>query len=182
MEAFVSEHSIIVISALIILPLFAFLVRITFGRRFLRQGNWISIFLTACAFSISIIIMVLLILQPDSVFLTAFSFPWFYFGNILIEFSFIVSGKAIFILAVVFLISTMVQIVAIKKFYVTRNNPNYIAYLLLLSFASAGAVLSDNLICMFLFWELIGISTCLLIGLNFEKKSSSTSMVSALPG
>lgn len=177
MEAFLIKHFVIVISLLLIIPLISVLVQITFKRKFARQRGWITVVLTLCTLSISIIVMVLLILRPDSVFLTAFSFPWFYFGNVLIEFSIKISGKTVFMLVMINMINTMIQIISIKKNIITKSSTNYFASLSFLSFASIGAVLSNNLIFIYLFWELIGLSTCILIGYNFEKKSSSETML-----
>lgn len=55
-------------------------------------------------------------------------------------------------------------------------------YLYLLSFMAAmlGLVLSDNLILLFIFWELTSITSYLLIGFNHEEKSSRWKALQAL--
>ena len=47
----------------------------------------------------------------------------------------------------------------------------YFAFLGLFTFSMNGIVLSDSLIMMYLFWELVGLSSFLLIGFWFEKDS-----------
>ena len=49
----------------------------------------------------------------------------------------------------------------------------YFAYLGLFTFSMNGIVIADNLMMIFIFWELVGLSSYLLIGFWYEKKSAS---------
>ena len=49
----------------------------------------------------------------------------------------------------------------------------YFGYLGLFTFSMNGIVLADNLIMMYVFWELVGLSSYLLIGFWFEKHSAA---------
>jgi NADH-quinone oxidoreductase subunit L len=49
----------------------------------------------------------------------------------------------------------------------------YFAYLGLFTFSMSGIVLTHNMLMMYIFWELVGISSYLLIGFWYEKKSAS---------
>ena len=51
--------------------------------------------------------------------------------------------------------------------------PRYFAFLSLFIFSMLGIVLADNFVMMFIFWELVGISSYLLIGFWFEKPSAA---------
>ena len=50
----------------------------------------------------------------------------------------------------------------------------FFAYLSLFSFSMLGIVLSGNIFQVFIFWELVGLSSYLLIGFYIERKSAST--------
>ena len=49
----------------------------------------------------------------------------------------------------------------------------YFAYLGFFTFSMSGIVLTHNMLMMYIFWELVGISSYLLIGFWYEKKSAS---------
>ena len=54
-----------------------------------------------------------------------------------------------------------------------RAYSRYFACLSLFTFSMLGIVLADNLVMMFIFWELVGISSYLLIGFWYEKESAA---------
>ena len=49
----------------------------------------------------------------------------------------------------------------------------YFGYLGIFTFSMNGIVLADSLIMMYIFWELVGLSSYLLIGFWFEKDSAA---------
>ncbi|MEC7812521.1 MAG: proton-conducting transporter membrane subunit, partial [Verrucomicrobiota bacterium] len=53
-----------------------------------------------------------------------------------------------------------------------RDFSRYFAFLSLFVFSMIGIVLADNFVMMFIFWELVGVSSYLLIGFWFEKPSA----------
>src|ERR1035437_6560169 len=53
-----------------------------------------------------------------------------------------------------------------------RGFPRYFACLSLFTFSMLGIVLANNFLEMFIFWELVGVSSYLLIGFWFEKPSA----------
>ena len=54
-----------------------------------------------------------------------------------------------------------------------RGFSRFFAFLSLFTFSMLGIVLSNNFIEMFIFWELVGMSSYLLIGFWFEKPSAA---------
>ena len=67
--------------------------------------------------------------------------------------------------------------------YYLKNNPylnRFYAYLTLFMGAMLGLVLSDNMISIFMFWELTSITSFFLIGFNSEDEASRKSAFSAL--
>ncbi len=54
----------------------------------------------------------------------------------------------------------------------SKNLGAFFAYLLLFMSSMLGAVFADNLISLFVFWELTGVASFLLIGFNHEKKKA----------
>jgi NADH-quinone oxidoreductase subunit L len=56
----------------------------------------------------------------------------------------------------------------------TGRFPRFFTYLSLFCFSMLGLVLADNVFMVFMFWELVGLCSYLLIGFYYERKSAST--------
>lgn len=93
----------------------------------------------------------------------------FYLDGLSLTFSLIITlvGFVVFLYAG----SYMKGHESLSKFYV---------YIIVFMSSMLGLVLSDNMITMFVFWELTSISSYLLIGFNHEKESSRNSALQAL--
>ena len=52
------------------------------------------------------------------------------------------------------------------------SKARFFAFLSLFTFSMLGIVLANNFLMMFIFWELVGVSSYLLIGFWFEKPSA----------
>ena len=76
-------------------------------------------------------------------------------------------------LLVVALISTMSHIFSIKYMEGDPHYSRFYAYLSLFTFSMNGIVLSNNLMLLYMSWELVGLSSYLLIGFWFEKQSAA---------
>lgn len=73
----------------------------------------------------------------------------------------------------VLLISFLVHIYSIEYMGKDNRKNSYFAFLGLFTFSMLGIVLSDNLLQLYIFWELVGLSSYLLIGFWREKKSAN---------
>ena len=72
-------------------------------------------------------------------------------------------------LVVVMLISSLVHLFSTKYMEGDIRYRRYFAYLGLFTFSMLGIVLTDSLLMMYIFWELVGLSSYLLIGFWYEK-------------
>ena len=75
-------------------------------------------------------------------------------------------------LVVVTFISLLVHVYSLEYMKGKRNYRRYYAYLGIFTFAMLGIVLSDNLLITFMFWELVGFSSYLLIGFWYDKEEA----------
>jgi len=73
---------------------------------------------------------------------------------------------------VVTFISFAVNIYSLSYMRQDRSSTRFFAFLSLFTFSMLGLVVSTNLFQMFFFWELVGISSYLLIGFWYEKPSA----------
>ena len=76
-------------------------------------------------------------------------------------------------LVVVTGVSLMVQIYSIGYMHGDNGYARYFAYMSLFTSAMLGLVLANNLIQMFVFWELVGLGSYLLIGFWFDRPSAA---------
>ena len=78
----------------------------------------------------------------------------------------------ILLLAVV-IVSTVVHIFSVGYMKGDKRFNRYFSYLGLFTFSMLGIVLTNNLLMIYVFWELVGLSSYLLIGFWYEKKTAS---------
>ncbi|MAV89579.1 MAG: NADH-quinone oxidoreductase subunit L [Candidatus Marinimicrobia bacterium] len=159
--------------AILFLPLVAFVVQIFFGKRLPRQGDWVSISAIITTLVLSIVMFVSMLMKYDPNFIQEDSFVWFDMGHFSIKLGFLVDNLTIIMLLVVALISTCTHIFSTQYLKGDVRYSRYFAYLGLFTFSMNGIVLADSLILMYIFWELVGVSSYLLIGHWFEKESAA---------
>lgn len=82
-------------------------------------------------------------------------------------------GQSAGMMFIVTLIGFLVQVFSIKYMEEDDAKPRYFGALSLFLFSMTGIVLADNLVMMFVFWELVGLSSYLLIGHWFHKPSAA---------
>jgi len=104
--------------------------------------------------------------------LSTFEFNWISLPDLQINFGVLSDSVSVLMLLVVSLISLLVHIFSIEYMKGDKRFSRYYAYLGLFTFSMNGIVLSNNLFFTFIFWELVGVSSFLLIGFWYEKNSA----------
>ncbi|MCE7993811.1 MAG: NADH-quinone oxidoreductase subunit L [Roseivirga sp.] len=104
---------------------------------------------------------------------TSLKGTWFEIGGTVFNYSFLLDNAALIMLVIVNFISLLVHIFSAEYMRHDKAKPRYYAFLGLFTFSMLGIVLFHNLLFIFIFWELVGLSSYLLIGFWFEKKSAS---------
>ncbi len=100
-------------------------------------------------------------------------FHWLQFnGNLSIDLGIILDPISVMMLIVISFISAMVHIYSLNYMHGEERFTMYYAYLSLFTFSMLGLVVAVNLFQMYIFWELVGISSFLLIGFYFTKPSA----------
>jgi NADH-quinone oxidoreductase subunit L len=94
-------------------------------------------------------------------------------GNISIDLGIKLDNLTVIMLIVVTLISFLVHLFSIEYMKGDKRYSRYFAYLGIFTFSMLGIVLTHNILMMYIFWELVGLSSYLLIGFWFEKKSAA---------
>lgn len=98
---------------------------------------------------------------------------WLSFANGLsIDLGILLDPISAMMLIVVTLVSLMVHIYSLGYMKGEERYPTYYAHLSLFTFSMLGLVLSSNIFQIYMFWELVGLSSFLLIGFYFQKASA----------
>ena len=84
-----------------------------------------------------------------------------------------INDAAVIMIFVVSLVSFLVHLYSISYMKGDLHYSRYFGYLGLFTFSMNGIVIADNLMMIFIFWELVGLSSYLLIGFWYEKKSAA---------
>jgi len=94
-------------------------------------------------------------------------------GDIKITLGIILDNISVLMIVVVMTVSFLVHIFSVEYMRGDPRYNRYFAYLGLFTFSMSGIVFTHNILMMYIFWELVGVSSYLLIGFWFEKKSAS---------
>lgn len=97
---------------------------------------------------------------------------WLSIGGLSIDFGTLIDPISAMMLFVVTLVASMVQIYSLGYMHGDPGFSRYYAYQSLFAASMLGLVLSTNLLEMFIFWELVGLCSYLLIGYYYFKVSA----------
>ena len=98
---------------------------------------------------------------------------WISLGKITFKMGFYLDSVTVIMLIVVTLVSSLVHIFSIGYMHGDPRYPRFFAFLSLFSFSMLFLVVSDNLLGIYIGWELVGLCSYLLIGFWFEKDSAA---------
>lgn len=102
------------------------------------------------------------------------SYPWIDLGtHFRVDIGFTLDELARGMMLVVTSIGFLVHLFSLAYMKDDSGKSRYFAGLSLFMFSMTGIVLADNFVMMFVFWELVGVSSYILIGHWFEKSSAA---------
>ncbi len=103
----------------------------------------------------------------------AFNTTWLQFtDNLVIKLGFLLDPISAMMLIVIPTISFMVHLYSLGYMHGERGFQRYYAFLSLFSFSMLGLVVATNIFQMYIFWELVGASSFLLIGFFYTLPSA----------
>ncbi len=101
------------------------------------------------------------------------SITWLSIGRLTIEFGAVVDRLSILMMLVVTGVGSAIMIYSAGYMKDDRGYSRYFACMSLFLFSMLGVVVSNNFIQLFVFWELVGVSSYLLIGFWFERPAAA---------
>jgi NADH-quinone oxidoreductase subunit L len=105
--------------------------------------------------------------------ITAFDFTWLKFTTMLtFNIGFRLTPISVMMLIVISTVSFMVHIYSFGYMHGEKGFQRYYAFLSLFTMSMLGLVVATNIFQMYLFWELVGVSSYLLIGFYYPKRTA----------
>jgi NADH-quinone oxidoreductase subunit L len=173
-----SENFLIQLSVIILfLPLLGFIVTLLLGKK-IPKIFFFEVFVLLAGLVLSAILLIGKLTSFADTSIVA-EFKWIDMGNvpvigsIKIYLGMLIDDISALMIVVVFIISFLVHFFSVDYMKGDIRYNRYFAYLGLFTFSMSGIVLTHNILMMYIFWELVGISSYLLIGFWYEKKSAS---------
>jgi len=158
---------------ILLFPLGAFIIQTFIGRRLPRGGDWISLGAIGVSLIVSILLFIDVCTAYDPTFKETLSWAWITLPDFELKFGFLIDNVTSLMLIVVTVVSFLVHLYSVGYMKQDPRYYRFFAYLSLFSFSMLGLVLVDNLFALYIFWELVGLSSYLLIAFWFEKPSAA---------
>jgi len=98
--------------------------------------------------------------------------PWLSIGGLHVDFGLKLDTLSLMMMLIVTGVGGAIHIYSFGYMHEDRSMARFFAFLSLFTFSMLGIVLANNFLQMFIFWELVGVSSYLLIGFWFEKPSA----------
>jgi len=146
-------------------PFIGFLTAFLLGRKRSAIASWLTVLLTGLNLFFSIILLLQTLHTKDNHLI----YNWFTLNGKAYQFGFLFDSLTLMMLVLVNFIALLVEIFSLEYM---ENDPDlyrYYGFLSLFVFSILGIVLTDNLFVMYGFWELVGLSSYLLIGFWYKK-------------
>src|SRR5271155_5671323 len=154
---------------ILFLPLLAAAVITLFTLRCKTTSSLISIGAIVIGFVLSIIFINANGWHPT---VTEISKNWFSIGDLQVDFGLKLDALSMMMLLIVTGVGGAIHIYSFSYMHEDKGMSRFFAFMSLFTFSMLGIVLANNFLEMFIFWELVGVSSYLLIGFWFEKPSA----------
>jgi NADH-quinone oxidoreductase subunit L len=149
-------------------PLLSFLILLLVGKRLKEASAYVGMLATFLSLVFSILVLFARFHSPN--YLAKAN--WLTIGDLHLTAGFEVNQLNALMLFIVSLVSFLVHTYSKGYMHGDARFPVFFAYLGLFTFAMLGLVISPNLLQTYVFWELVGLGSFLLIGFYFYKEEA----------
>ncbi|MCP4144381.1 MAG: NADH-quinone oxidoreductase subunit L [bacterium] len=169
-----SEHAILWTAlSVLLLPMLSYVIIFFFGKMLPRKGDWVGVTLLGATLVQAVRIFVHFWQMGDSQLRYEGGFRWLDLGQFTADAGILVDGMTSVMLVVVALVSFLVHLFSVGYMHGDRRYERFFAFLGFFTFSMMGIVLANGLLFLYVFWELVGLASYLLIGFFFHKPSAA---------
>ena len=152
-------------------PMLAALLILAFGKAARRAAAPLAVIGQLTALTMSIFAFVPTLHSHG--FRSVQNFTWFTFGEQTLRIGFVLDPLAAAMLIMIALVGLCIFVFSIGYMAEDKNFSRFFAYLSFFSGAMLGVVVANSLLLLFVFWELVGLASYLLIGFWIERPSAA---------
>src|SRR5438034_59075 len=152
-------------------PLAASLIILSLSNARRKSAAALALFGQALALALSILAFVPTLQLPG--FRSVQNFTWFTFGEETLRLGFVLDPLAAVMLVMITLVGLCIFLFSVGYMADDKNFTRFFAYLSFFSGAMLGLVIANSLLLLFIFWELVGLASYLLIGFWIEKPTAA---------
>ena len=160
-----------------LLPFFSFIIIAFFIRPFVKVESRIAGYTLITALSVALALSIwtlVSVMTASHHELPVPAFNWLVIeGGVTLRLGLIVDSLTAVMLVVVTFVSLMVQIYSQGYMHGDPGYHRYYAWMSLFTMSMLGLIVAGNLVFVFVFWELVGLCSYLLIGFWFHKPSAA---------
>jgi NADH-quinone oxidoreductase subunit L len=109
----------------------------------------------------------------DGVFREVFSFPWIQFGGQWMDIGWVLDPLTAIMLVMVTFVGMLIFIFSVGYMAHDENFMRFFCFLALFASGMLGVVIANNLFLFFVSWEIVGLTSYLLIGFWYHKPSAA---------
>ena len=164
-----------IIWAIFFLPVISFILclfKFRLGESRLAGG--ITVFSIGASFILSLYAFIKILSDAPALSERLTSFSWIAIDSFDVTFGIILDPLTVSMLVVVTFVSLLVQVYSISYMSHDSGYSRYFAYMSLFTASMIGLVIASNVVQLFIFWELVGLCSYLLIGFWFTKPSAAS--------
>lgn len=168
---------------ILLAPLAGVVLMAAFGRVLPRRGDWLAVGLTGVSLAAAGVLF-LGVFAPEPEILN-FRFDWIPLdqgrdpGNGVLPAGLLIDPLMRTMCLVVAGVSFLVHLFSVGYMKGDQEYQRYFAHLQLFTFSMLGLVMANNFLTLYIFWELVGLSSYLLIGHFYHKKSAAWACMKA---
>jgi NADH-quinone oxidoreductase subunit L len=166
----------LLIPLIVVLPLVGFVVTAIVGRRLDKKAHWVPVGLIVVVWVISMIVAFATLTHAEPFGEAGHGmnvYTWIPAGSFKVDAGFYVDALTACLLIVVTTIGMLVHVYSIGYMSHDPGYWRFFAYLNLFMFSMLLLVLADSFLVLFVAWELVGLSSYLLIGFWKHKRSAA---------
>jgi len=152
-----------------VLPLVAFVMIVFFGVRLKEKAAYVAIGSIGASFLITLVTGYEWFFVVGAGEPVVKLFAWAPTGADTLRMGFTIDSLSVVMLFVVTIVSLMVEIFSIGYMHGDERYPRFFAYLSLFTASMLSLVIANTLLLMYISWELVGLTSYLLIGFWFQK-------------
>ncbi len=177
------DYTVSTVAPIFLLPFSAFVINAFVGKKLPRQGDWLAILAIFGSFLLSLRIF----LDFMGVFATDHYvhkvFTWFDISAgwqfFKVDMGVYIDNMAAVMLLMVTGVATLIHLFSSWYMHDDPRYGRFFVYVSLFTSAMLGLVLSDNLLSVFIFWEIMGFCSYSLIGFYYEKEKAGDASLKA---